>query len=109
MALSITVLLPDGERRIAADKMGSVRDLLDGTDLRISAGCNGSGRCGQCRIRVIAGDAGEPTANELAVLDDSLLSQGGPLAGYHELCNGRYPDFADLFLDHLHLQPFEVI
>jgi uncharacterized 2Fe-2S/4Fe-4S cluster protein (DUF4445 family) len=76
----LTVKLPDEDRQIACSFGRSVRDLLDETDIRVRAGCDGRGACGLCRIRVAQGNAGEPSLNELTGLGDSLLSQGVRLA-----------------------------
>ncbi len=58
----------------------SVRDVLDEADIRVRAGCNGTGACGLCRIRIAAGHVDEPSLNELASLGTVLLSQGVRLA-----------------------------
>ena len=76
----LTVKLPEEERQITFTPGRSARDLLDETDMRVRAGCNGSGACGLCRIRIASGNAGEPSANERATLGTSLLSQGVRLA-----------------------------
>jgi uncharacterized 2Fe-2S/4Fe-4S cluster protein (DUF4445 family) len=76
----LTIKLPDKDRRITFTSGRTIRDVLDETDIRVRAGCNGEGVCGLCRIRVVAGNAGEPSANELAGLDEGLLSSGVRLA-----------------------------
>jgi uncharacterized 2Fe-2S/4Fe-4S cluster protein (DUF4445 family) len=76
----LTVQLADEERRITAATGRSVRDLLDETDIRVRAACNGTGACGLCRIRVTGGDGGEPSANERATLGAGQLSRGVRLA-----------------------------
>jgi uncharacterized 2Fe-2S/4Fe-4S cluster protein (DUF4445 family) len=76
----LTVQLPDEDRQITFEPGRSVRDLLDETDVRVRAGCNGSGACGLCRIRIAGGNAGEPSANEVTRLGAGLLSQGVRLA-----------------------------
>ena len=58
----------------------SLRDLLDATEYRVRSACHGIGACGLCRVRVIAGEAGEPTRNECLHLLPVLLSQGVRLA-----------------------------
>ncbi len=76
----LTVKLPHEERHITCSPVRSVRDVLDETDIRVRAGCNGTGACGLCQIRVIGDNAGEPSLNELALLGSGLLSQGVRLA-----------------------------
>jgi uncharacterized 2Fe-2S/4Fe-4S cluster protein (DUF4445 family) len=76
----LTVKLPKEERQITFAPGRSARDLLDETDMRVRAGCNGSGACGLCRIRIARGNAGGPSANEQAALGTGLLSQGVRLA-----------------------------
>ncbi|MDD5404857.1 MAG: ASKHA domain-containing protein [Sulfuricella sp.] len=58
----------------------SLRDILDATNYRVRSACHGIGACGLCRVRVIAGEAGEPTRNERLHLLPALLSQGVRLA-----------------------------
>ncbi len=76
----LTIKRVDKDRYIPFTSGRSVRDVLDETDLRVRAGCNGRGACGMCRIRVIDGEAGEPSANELTNLGPRLLSQSVRLA-----------------------------
>ena len=76
----LTVKRADKDRHIPCRSGRSVRDILDETDLRIRAGCNGAGACGMCRIKVVGGNAGELSVNELTYLGKRLLSQGGRLA-----------------------------
>ncbi len=76
----LTVSLPDGEREITFSPGRSVRDVLDETDIRVRAGCNGTGACGLCQIRISGGDAGEPSENEITLLGAELLSGGVRLA-----------------------------
>jgi uncharacterized 2Fe-2S/4Fe-4S cluster protein (DUF4445 family) len=76
----LTVKLPEEKRQITFAPGRSARDLLDETDMRVRAGCNGSGACGLCRIRIAKGDTGEPSANERSALGTGLLSQGVRLA-----------------------------
>lgn len=58
----------------------SLRDILDSTDLRVRAGCNGRGACGLCRIRIESGTVNKPTEKELALLDSALRADGVRLA-----------------------------
>ena len=74
-------ILSQGERRvITCDEGLSVRDALDTTDLKVRSGCNGSGACGLCRVRIEAGAAGEPQGNELIMLTPDELRDNIRLA-----------------------------
>ncbi|CEP69161.1 Protein of unknown function DUF4445 [Moorella glycerini] len=46
----------------------------------LTAPCGGRGLCGRCRVRVAAGDAGEPTPAERRFLKQEQLEQGYRLA-----------------------------
>ena len=76
----LTIKIPGKDRHLTFIAGRSVRDILDETDIRVRAGCNGEGACGMCRIRIAGGDAGEPTVNETISLDVGTLSQGVRLA-----------------------------
>ncbi len=97
----LTIKLPDKDRRITFAPGRTVRDVLDETDIRVRAGCNGDGVCGLCRIRVVAGNAGEPSANELAGIEEGLLSSGVRLA-----CQVKTAD--DLHIELLNPAPASV-
>lgn len=71
----------DGEtHRIPFEPGPSVRDILDATDFRVRSGCRGIGACGLCRVRVVGGEAGEPTQNERLHLTSEQLALGVRLA-----------------------------
>lgn len=75
------ILAIDGEtHRIPFEPGSSIRDILDATDYRVRSGCRGIGACGLCRVRVVAGEAGETTQNEYLHLTAALLAQGVRLA-----------------------------
>src|SRR5208337_4151547 len=76
----LTVKQAGKDRHIPFLSGRSVRDILDETDLRVRSGCDGAGACGMCRIRVVGGNAGEPSVNELLNLGSGLLSQRVRLA-----------------------------
>ncbi len=76
----LTVKLQKEDRHITCRPGRSVRDVLDQTDIRVRAGCNGRGACGLCRIRIEGGDIGGPSENEFTSLGTELLSQGVRLA-----------------------------
>lgn len=66
--------------RIPFEPGPSLRDILDATDFRARSGCRGLGACGLCRVRVIAGAAGEITQNERLHLSEAQLARGMRLA-----------------------------
>lgn len=58
----------------------SLREILDPTDYRVRSACLGIGACGLCRIRLLAGAAGAPTAAETVQLEAHGLAAGLRLA-----------------------------
>ena len=76
----LTVNSDKKERRIPFDPGQSLREILDGSDVRVRAGCRGTGSCGLCLVRIEAGEEGEPTPNENTFLDNTQLAQGLRLA-----------------------------
>ncbi len=69
-----------GEQPVAFSPARSLRHILDTTECRVRSGCSGTGACGLCRVRIIAGEVGAPTPNERVHLDESELSRGMRLA-----------------------------
>ncbi len=53
---------------------------MDGADVRVRAGCRGTGACGLCLVRIEAGQVGEPKPNENTYLNSTQLAQGIRLA-----------------------------
>ena len=94
----LAVRLPAEERRITFAPGRSLREILDETDIRVRAGCNGSGTCGLCRVKIVEGQSDKPSQNELISLGAGLLSQGVRLA-----CQVRPDD--DLQIEILSLSP----
>ncbi len=76
----LTIKQANKDRHIPFTAGRSVRDILDETDLRVRSGCDGAGACGLCRIRIVAGNAGGPSVNELVNLGSGLVSQRVRLA-----------------------------
>jgi ferredoxin len=58
----------------------SVREILDATGTRVRSGCNGSGACGLCRIRIMAGDVHGPTSKEQYLIEEGRRARGVRLA-----------------------------
>jgi uncharacterized 2Fe-2S/4Fe-4S cluster protein (DUF4445 family) len=58
----------------------SVREILDATSTRVRSGCNGSGACGLCRIRIMDGHANGPASKEQYLIDESWSARGVRLA-----------------------------
>jgi uncharacterized 2Fe-2S/4Fe-4S cluster protein (DUF4445 family) len=68
----LTVRLEDRVFDIPFVAGQSLREILDSTEIRVRAGCNGSGACGLCRIRIESGNVHKSTEMERSVLDSSL-------------------------------------
>ena len=64
----LTVELAGTCRSFSFEAGRSVKDILDGTDVRVRSGCPGLGTCGLCRIRVVEGEHGVPTLHEQILL-----------------------------------------
>ena len=62
------------------DAGNSLRAILEPTDFRVRTACLGLGACGLCRVRVLAGEVGAPTAVERVQLEDALLAERVRLA-----------------------------
>src|SRR3990172_5881384 len=58
----------------------SLRDILNGSSARVRSGCAGNGACGLCRVRIDAGDGGEPTTAEHLHLGREAVAAGTRLA-----------------------------
>ncbi|MDO9549556.1 MAG: ASKHA domain-containing protein [Methanoregula sp.] len=76
----LTVRFEDRVRTIPFVAGQSIRDILDATDIRVRAGCNGGGACGLCRVRIESGSAPKPTLKERTILERSLRAEGIRLA-----------------------------
>ena len=77
---TLTVKSEKDEHRIPFSAGRSLREILDGADVRVRAGCRGTGACGLCLVRIEAGQVGEPKPNENTYLNSTQLSQGIRLA-----------------------------
>jgi uncharacterized 2Fe-2S/4Fe-4S cluster protein (DUF4445 family) len=77
---TLTVRSEKEERRIPFHSGQSLRDILDEADVRVRAGCRGTGACGLCLVRIEAGQVGEPKPNENTCLDGEQLAHGIRLA-----------------------------
>lgn len=73
----------------------SVREILDTTDLRVRAACGGTGSCGACTVRLIAGDA-----NPLAVAEYQKLTAEERQQGMRLACQLRPRGDLEIALDH---------
>lgn len=72
----------------------SVRELLDGTDLRVRAACGGTGSCGACVVRLLSGEVNPPTLAERLRLTPEDRARGLRLA-----CQLRLRGDAEIGLD----------
>lgn len=77
---TLTVKSEKEQRRISFNPGRSLRDILDEADVRVRAGCRGTGACGLCLVRIEAGQVDEPKPNEKTYLDSTQLAQGIRLA-----------------------------
>lgn len=77
---TLTVRAGKEELRVAFESGRSLRDILDGTSLRVRSGCRGTGACGLCLVRIESGDAGTPTLNETNYLSETQLAGAARLA-----------------------------
>ena len=77
---TLTIRTESGEHPIRFEPGKSLRHLLDATDYRVRCGCRKMGACGLCRVRILAGETGDPTPNEELLLGKALLSEGVRLA-----------------------------
>lgn len=57
----------------------TIWDALQPTDVDLEGQCNGLGRCGKCRVKVLS-EKEEPSDEERAFLDDEEIEQGIRLA-----------------------------
>ncbi len=71
----LMVMIDETERIIFFEPGKSLKQILEGADLQIRAGCNGTGACGLCKIRIEDGEAGEPTPNERVCLEPAQLAK----------------------------------
>lgn len=76
----------------------SVREALDATDLRVRAACGGTGSCGACTVRLLAGCANAPTTTEYTKLTPEERDAGVRLA-----CQLRLSGDAEVLVNDPHL------
>ncbi len=58
----------------------SLLHILNHSGMQIRSGCNGTGACGLCLVRIEKGDAGDPVQNESLHLGSDRINQGIRLA-----------------------------
>ncbi|MBI4995299.1 MAG: DUF4445 domain-containing protein [Rhodocyclales bacterium] len=73
----------------------SVREALDATSLRVRAACGGTGSCGACTVRYVAGSASPPTVAEYTKLTAEERAEGIRLA-----CQLRLDGDMEILLEH---------
>lgn len=69
-----------GLHRISVCDGQTVRDVLDTTEWRVRAACGGTGTCGACVVRLIAGEVSPPTLAEYLKLSPEERAAGRRLA-----------------------------
>ncbi len=81
--------MTSGKYRITVDPLGREVACRDGMDLLealreagigVESVCGGRGSCGKCRVRILRGEAGEPSAEELERLPEEHREEGMRLA-----------------------------
>lgn len=77
---SLTVRTGTGSHRVALLAGQSVREALDGTDWRVRAACGGTGSCGACVVRLLAGTANRPRLADYQKLTAEERASGLRLA-----------------------------
>ena len=73
---TLTVKSEKDEHRIPFSAGRSLREILDEADVRVRAGCRGTGACGLCLVRIEAGQVGEPKPNENTYLSTHATFSG---------------------------------
>ena len=73
----------------------SVRELLDRTELRVRTACGGTGSCGACVVRLLAGEANAPTVAEFMKLTPAERGRGLRLA-----CQLRLAGDGEVLIEH---------
>lgn len=77
---SFTLDLQPIGRRIEILPGESILAAVQRAGISLVADCNGAGRCGRCRVRVVAGVVSSPTSAETRVFDTESLAGGWRLA-----------------------------
>lgn len=73
----------------------SVRDVLDATEHRVRAACGGTGTCGACVVKFLAG-----SVNPLTLAEYTKLSAEERAAGVRLACQLRLRGDCEILLDH---------
>lgn len=76
----LLVRSPRGDQKIVFEEGLPLHKVLEAHDVQLRIGCRGTGACGLCRVRILRGDAGEPTLNEGLHLSEAELASGVRLA-----------------------------
>lgn len=72
----MTVRQGGEEELLSFEGTATVLELLQQSGFTIAAPCGGSGTCGKCLVRVVKGDAGEPSTMERRLLSTVRLEEG---------------------------------
>jgi len=92
---TLTVRSGDTTTTLAVESPMSVREALDLTPLRVRAACGGTGSCGACAVRVLAGQTGPTTTAEYTRLTSEERADGLRLA-----CQLRLDGDIEILLEH---------
>ncbi len=71
-----------------------MREVLDGTELRVRAACGGTGACGACMVRLLGGET-----NGLTVAEYTKLTPEDRASGFRLACQLRLKGSAEIFVD----------
>lgn len=92
--VTLTVHTEDAITHLQVAEGVSVRDVLDTTELRVRAACGGTGTCGACVVRVLAGDTNRLTVAEFMKLPSEDRDCGVRLA-----CQLRLNGDTEIFVE----------
>jgi uncharacterized 2Fe-2S/4Fe-4S cluster protein (DUF4445 family) len=76
----VQILVQPYGRRIDVFQQEKLLDAARKAGIALDADCGGNGRCGQCVVQVVHGDAGQPTPEEKKLLAAEHLEDGCRLA-----------------------------
>jgi uncharacterized 2Fe-2S/4Fe-4S cluster protein (DUF4445 family) len=90
----LTVRTEGAVLRVAVAPGQSVRQALDASPLRVRAACGGTGSCGACAVRLVAGAVNPPT-----VADCARFSPGERASGQRLACQLKLMGDAEIWIE----------
>lgn len=76
----MNIILENHKMKISFTLGMSVKDIVDSTELRIRAYCQGIGACGLCRVQIVEGKCNPPSLSEKIHLSRAELDENYRLA-----------------------------